>query len=137
MSYNLLKIFTDGGARGNPGPAGTGFVIWDGDELVHSGGEYIGETTNNVAEYTAVIHALEQAKKMGAKKIEFYLDSELVVRQLQQKYKVKNAVLAKLFVVVWNLIQQFDSVKFNHVPREENIDADRQVNLVIDGHHDI
>lgn len=132
MKHTHLKIFTDGGARGNPGPAGTGFVIWDDDELVYRGGEYLGETTNNVAEYTAVIHALEKAKTLGGQKIALYLDSELVVKQLQQKYKVKNPDLAKLFVKVWNLMQQFSQVTFTHVPREQNTEADRQVNLAID-----
>lgn len=91
-----LIIHTDGGARGNPGPAGIGVVIKKGVET-HGFKKYIGETTNNQAEYRAVILALEKAKELGGEDLEFYLDSELVVKQLNREYRVKDADLAPLF----------------------------------------
>ncbi|NQU84047.1 MAG: ribonuclease HI family protein [Parcubacteria group bacterium] len=123
-------IFTDGGARGNPGPAGIGVFIKDVGEYK----EYIGETTNNQAEYKAVILALEKAKDLGADELDFYLDSELVVKQLKREYKVKNIGLAPLFLKVWNLSMGFKKVTFTHVRREKNKEADRLVNEAIDEH---
>ena len=136
--YNKLIIYTDGGARGNPGPAGIGAVLYD--PLTSSGqvkkiaevSEYIGKTTNNQAEYKAVIAGLEKAKQLGAKEAEMYLDSELVVQQLNQKYKVKNKDLAPLFVKIWNLSINFKKVTYQHIPREKNKEADRLANLAMD-----
>lgn len=132
MKYNKLQIYTDGGARGNPGPAGIGVVIWFGDELVGRHKDYIGEATNNQAEYKAVILALLEAKKIGAEELEFFLDSELVVKQLNREYKVKDKDLAPLFVQVWNLSLGFKKATFQHVPREKNKEADKLVNEAID-----
>lgn len=133
--YKKLIIFTDGGARGNPGPAGIGVAIFDesGKNLLATHKKYIGETTNNVAEYSAVILALEEAKKMETEEIDFFLDSELVVKQLNGEYKVKNEDLGKLFVKIYNLRQQFKKITFHHVMREKNKLADRLVNEAIDG----
>lgn len=130
-----LLIHTDGGARGNPGPAGLGVFITDetGKVLLEHG-RYIGETTNNQAEYTAVIDALEHAKKLGATDIDFFLDSELVVKQLRHEYKVRDTTLAALFLRVWNLLGAFRKVTFTHVRREKNKDADKLVNQAIDRH---
>lgn len=133
MKFNKLQIYTDGGARGNPGPAGIGAVIWDGNNLVGRHKDYIGEATNNQAEYKAVILALEEAKKLDAEELEFFLDSELVVKQLNREYKVKDKDLAPLFVRVWNLSMGFKKVIFRHVPREKNKEADKLVNEAIDG----
>jgi ribonuclease HI len=127
-----LTIFTDGGARGNPGPAGIGVFI----EGVGEYKKYIGETTNNQAEYKAVILALEKAKDLGAEELDFYLDSELVVKQLKREYRVRDAGLATLFVKVWNLCAEFKKVSFTHVRREKNKEADRLVNEAIDEHRD-
>jgi len=132
--YKKLEIFTDGGARGNPGPAGIGVVVWHGTKLVGAYNQYIGQATNNVAEYRAVIHGLEQARHLGASELTFYLDSELVVNQLERRFKVKDRALGVLFVQAWNLIIGFRKVSFHHVPREKNRDADRQVNVAIDRH---
>ncbi|MFH0923319.1 MAG: ribonuclease HI family protein [Candidatus Falkowbacteria bacterium] len=133
MSYNKLIIYTDGGARGNPGPAGIGAVIYDEQKnIVAEISEYIGETTNNQAEYKAVIAAIAKAKKLGAQELDFYLDSELVVRQLNREYKVKNNGLAPLFVQVYNAVLSFKKVSFSHIRREMNKEADRLVNLAID-----
>ena len=125
-----LTIFTDGGARGNPGPAGIGVFI----EGVGEYKKYIGETTNNQAEYKAVILALEKAKDLGAEELDFYLDSELVVKQLKREYRVRDEGLATLFVKVWNLCTEFKKVNFTHVRREKNKEADRLVNEAIDEH---
>lgn len=133
MKYNKLQIFTDGGARGNPGPAGIGVVIWNGNELVDRHKKYIGEATNNQAEYKAVILALEEASKLAVEELEFFLDSELVVKQINREYKVKDKDLAALFVQVWNLNMGFKKATFTHVPREKNKEADKLVNEAIDG----
>jgi ribonuclease HI len=132
MKYDKLQIYTDGGARGNPGPAGIGVVIWSGNNLVGRHKNYIGEATNNQAEYKAVILALEEAKKLGVKELEFFLDSELVVKQINREYKVKDKDLAPLFVQVWNLSMGFKKVIFKHIPREKNKEADKLVNEAID-----
>lgn len=132
MKYQKLQIYTDGGARGNPGPAGIGVVIWFGNELAGRHKSYIGEATNNQAEYKAVILALLEAKKLGAEEAECFLDSELVVKQLNREYKVKDKDLAPLFVQVWNLSLGFKKVTFQHVPREKNKEADKLVNEAID-----
>lgn len=126
-------IYTDGGARGNPGQAGIGYVIYDDkDNIVYSEGVYIGETTNNQAEYLAVSYALDKAKDLGFSDLEFYLDSELVVNQLIQKFKIKNSELAKLFVKIWNQSQSFKNISYTSIPREKNKLADKLVNQAID-----
>ncbi len=128
-----LKIFTDGGARGNPGPAGCGVVIFDeADKQIGAYKKYLGKATNNIAEYNGVILAMEEAKKVGAEELDFYLDSELVVKQLRREYKVKNAELAKLFVRIYNLQQGFKKVNYQHVPREMNKLADKLANQAMD-----
>lgn len=134
MSTEKLIIYTDGGARGNPGPAGIGAVLKAGDgKTVAEISRYLGVATNNQAEYQAVIAALEKARELGARDLEFYLDSELVVRQLNRQYKVKNAELAPLFLKIHNLSVGFKKLSFRHITRENNQAADRLVNLAIDG----
>ena len=128
-----LIIYTDGGARGNPGPAAIGVVVGD-----KSYGEAIGNTTNNVAEYKAVIFGLKKAKSLlGGKKaaeteVEVRADSELIVSQLNGEYKLKEEGLKPLFIDVWNLKQDFKSVLFIHIPREKNREADKLVNQALD-----
>jgi len=130
-----IVIYTDGGARGNPGPAAIGVFFSD---LGKEYGEAIGKATNNVAEYSALVFALKKAKQLlgneKAKKadIEVRSDSELMVSQLNGEYKVKNEDLKPLFIDVWNLKQEFASVSFRHVPREENVRADALVNRALD-----
>ena len=129
MSKAILH--TDGGARGNPGPAGIGVVLEiSGQKKIFK--KYIGESTNNQAEYQALILGLTEAKKAGVSEVDCYLDSELVVRQLKREYKVKNEGLRPLFIQVWNLTQQFKKVKFIHIFREDNKEADQLVNEAID-----
>ncbi|MDP3244907.1 MAG: ribonuclease HI family protein [bacterium] len=125
-------LYTDGGARGNPGPAGIGAVIFKEGKIVFQEGRYIGETTNNQAEYQALILGLEKAKAFGAKEVECRLDSELVVKQMNREYRVRDADLAPLFVKVWNLSISFQKVTFRHVPREQNKQADKMVNEAVD-----
>lgn len=128
-----LTIFTDGGARGNPGPAASGIIIKDetGKNL-DAFGEYLGEQTNNFAEYSALISGLKRVKELGATEVECLLDSELVVKQMQGKYKVREAGLQKLFILAYNASTLFKKVKYTHIPREKNKEADEQVNNTLD-----
>ncbi|MBN1779394.1 MAG: ribonuclease HI family protein [Candidatus Buchananbacteria bacterium] len=124
-------LHTDGGARGNPGPAGIGAVLQiDGKKEFYK--KFIGHASNNQAEYQAVILGLEMAKEKGADEVDVFLDSELVQQQLSGNYKVKNQDLASLFVKVWNLEQGFKKVKYTHVYRADNKEADKLVNQAID-----
>ena len=129
-----LLINTDGGARGNPGPAGLGVVIAEETgKILKRFGRYLGDNvTNNQAEYQAIIDAMIAAKKLGGTVLEFRLDSELAVRQLSHIYKVKNRDLQSLFLKVKNLETEFEKVVFLHVPREQNHLADQMVNEAID-----
>lgn len=134
-----LTIYTDGGARGNPGPAGIGAVILNEEgEMVKEVSEYIGHATNNVAEYKALIAALLACKKMfGASlremRLEVRMDSELIVRQMTGLYKVKEPTLQELFGVVAKLrLEDAPNIIFTHVPREKNKRADELVNEAID-----
>ena len=131
-------IHTDGGARGNPGPAAAGFVI-EGDLVgKKTGGEYLGEVTNNEAEYQAVILALKKLKHLiGGEKaeessVEIHVDSELLERQMNGGYKIKNETIKNLFVEIWNLKTDFGEIIFKHIPREKNAEADRIVNQILD-----
>jgi ribonuclease HI len=132
---NLL-IHSDGGARGNPGPAAIGVVLYsvNGDDYLKIGElkEYIGETTNNVAEYTALLKGLEEAKKLGYSKVHCNLDSELVVKQLNGLYKIKEPTLQGLAQKVLVLRNSFKNVIFAHVPRAKNAEADKLVNEALD-----
>src|SRR3989338_4851893 len=126
---NEFVIYTDGGARGNPGPAAIGVVIKsDNGTVLKSFGRHIGKATNNQAEYQALIAGLEEAQKMGAKKVTCFLDSELLVKQLKREYRVKDKELQVLFIKAWNLAVKFKDVSFHHVPRERNKEADTEVN---------
>ncbi len=134
FSDSKLLISTDGGARGNPGPAAIGYVV-GGKKY----GEKIGSTTNNVAEYKAAIAALKKAKQLLGKtkakttEVELRLDSELVYKQIGGKYKILEPELQTFFIELWNLKQDFKSVEFIKIPREENKEADRMVNQALDG----
>jgi ribonuclease HI len=130
---NKFKIYTDGGARGNPGPAGIGGVLYDSqDEKIADFSVYLGEATNNQAEYKALLRGLELALENKVEDLDCYLDSELVVKQLKKEYKVKNEQLATLFVKAWNLSLKFKKVTFNHVTRDKNTMADALANQAMD-----
>ena len=133
MFKNKLIIYTDGGARGNPGPAGIGGVIYNQNKkIIAEVSQYLGESTNNQAEYKALIITLQKVLKLGASEVDCYLDSELVVKQLRHEYKVKNKDLAPLFLQVYNLSLNFQKISFNHVPREQNKKADQLANQAMD-----
>ena len=128
-----LIIYTDGGARGNPGPAGIGAVIYNEEKiLVGEVSEYLGVATNNQAEYKALIAALKKAQSLGGTDLDCRLDSELVVKQLRREYKVKNKDLAPLFLEVHNLSLNFKKISFSHIPRELNAEADSLANEAMD-----
>ncbi len=133
---NKITIHTDGGARGNPGPSGIGAVLEYEDQHGHQKEglkRYIGRATNNQAEYQAVVIALERAKELNpTAEVDVFLDSELVQQQLSGNYKVKNKELQPLFIRVHNLCLNFKKVKYIHIPRGENKEADRLVNEAID-----
>ena len=127
-----LYIRTDGGARGNPGPAGIGAVITDAKGAgVAEVSKYIGIATNNVAEYLAVIYALMEAAREKADEIVLYVDSQLVARQLKGDYRVKDADIKKFFDIALSLLRFFKKVEINEVPREENKAADALANRAI------
>jgi ribonuclease HI len=127
-----LIIFTDGGSRGNPGPSAAGVVIMDSNrEVLEAFGSYLGIGTNNRAEYTALKLALAAAEKYRPTRIKCFMDSELVVRQLNGVYKVKNIELKPINAEIRRLAEPYE-VSFEHVYREHNQLADKQVNLAID-----
>lgn len=129
-----LVVNVDGGARGNPGPAAIGVVVRDGEgEVLDEVGEAIGEATNNVAEYRALLRGIELAGRHGATDLELVGDSELVVRQVEGRYKVKNAGMKRLHDEVTQALRGFDAWSIRHVRREKNSDADRLVNQALDG----
>lgn len=130
----MIYINSDGGARGNPGPGAIGVIIRQDGDIVSRYSEYIGEdVTNNIAEYTALIKALEIASKFG-KEVTCILDSELVVKQLLGEYKVKHPNMLKLFVEVQKLQEKFDKIKYLHSNREDKFQkmADELVNAELD-----
>ena len=120
-----LKIFIDGACRGNPGPAGIGIVFFDGKKNLKEISKAIGEATNNIAEYSALIFSLIEALALKAERIQICSDSELVCRQLGGKYKIKNPKLKFLYDEALTLFKCFKSVEIKHIPREENKQADR------------
>ena len=128
-----LVVNVDGGARGNPGPAAIAAVVATPDgEVVEERGERIGEATNNVAEYRALLLGIERARELGASELELVGDSELVVRQVRGDYKVKNAGLRPLHSAAVEALAPFESWSIRHVRREANAAADRLVNEVLD-----
>jgi ribonuclease HI len=128
-----LTIYTDGGARGNPGPAALGVVIKNtSGKTMAEYGQYLDRQTNNYAEYSALISGLKKAKELGAAEVECVLDSELVTKQMNRQYKVRDPALQKLFIQAYNLSTQFKKAIFRHTARENNKEADMWVNKTID-----
>lgn len=129
-----LTVNVDGGARGNPGPAAIAAVVRDGTgEVVAERGERIGRATNNVAEYRALLLGIELATELGAEELELIGDSELIVRQVEGRYKVKHADMKELHAEVKRALAPFGSWSIRHVKRAENADADALVNQALDG----
>ena len=128
-----VKLFTDGGARGNPGPAAAAFVLEAADGTVlDARGDAIGVQTNNVAEYTALLNGLRRAAELGVTELEVISDSELMVKQMRGEYKVKNAALRTLSVEAGRLARAVGSVTYTAVRREHNVLADQLVNDALD-----
>ena len=131
--YPRLRLFTDGAARGNPGPSGAGAVLVEpGGQVVARLGKYLGVQTNNHAEYTALLLGLQHARTLGARELEVFLDSELIVRQLEGSYQVRSPTLKPLYEEAVRLLKDFPKAKVAHVPREENAAADEMSNRAID-----
>jgi len=129
-----IKLYADGGSRGNPGPSAGGYVILDmADIVVKKNGKYLGITTNNQAEYHALKGGIEAALAMGARIVHVYMDSLLVVNQMKGIYKIKHADLLPVHQAIRSMLPSFDQVQFTHVPREFNKLADAEVNIVLDG----
>ena len=133
-----IIIYTDGGSRGNPGPAAAGFILTDkkGNRLCAKG-LFLGENTNNAAEYTAICKALQTAKQFDAKQITVFSDSELLVRQVNGSYKVKSEKLRPLFRQTVELLGEFESWKVRYISREKNKDADKLVNQALNLEKDV
>jgi ribonuclease HI len=129
----VLHIYTDGGSRNNPGPAAIGVVIYDDNKkIVSEISEFIGEATNNAAEYIALIFGAQEALKMKAGKVIFYSDSQLVVRQITGKYKVRDKNLKKFNSIARNILDAFKDRHFKEIPREDNKQADALANRALD-----
>ena len=129
-----VTIYTDGAARGNPGPASAGAIIRDEhNKIIAQISHRIGFATNNQAEYIAIVMALEEALKLGATNVNLKSDSELVVKQLGGSYRVKNVALKPLYQKVINLSSSFEIFKINHIPRGQNREADTLANKALDG----
>ena len=126
-----LEIFTDGGCSGNPGPAAIGVVIKEGGQTIKTLNRFIGQGTNNIAEYTALIVALEEALVLKADEISVKTDSELMCKQVMGAYAVKHENIKPLFDQVKNLVAGFKSFQIAHVPREQNAQADALVRQVL------
>ncbi|HEX7196709.1 MAG TPA: ribonuclease HI family protein [Candidatus Limnocylindria bacterium] len=132
-----ILIYTDGAARGNPGPAGAGAILRDASDgtVLAEIAQPLGRATNNVAEWTAVRLALEEARRLGATHVDLRMDSELVARQISGVYRVKHPDLQPIHAAVMPLLRSFDGYTVGHVPRALNKDADRLSNVAIDGPH--
>lgn len=130
---NKTIIYTDGGSRNNPGPSALGVVITDDKgKILKEYSHYLGEATNNQAEYEAVIFALQKAKQLKIKELEIRTDSELIGKQLLGKYKIKDPDLQPLFIKAWNLRLDYDQVDIKIIRREQNKKADKLVNRELD-----
>ena len=132
MKNKKIEIYVDGGSRGNPGPSGVGVVVLDASgKRLKEISKYIGETTNNIAEYNALLYGLEEALILRAEEVVINLDSELVAKQLTGDYRVKDSGLKPLFERAMNMLKSFKSFEVRHIEREMNKEADKLVNRAI------
>jgi ribonuclease HI/pterin-4a-carbinolamine dehydratase len=128
-----IKLYADGGSRGNPGPSASGYVLMDMDDsIIFKSGVYLGITTNNQAEYQALKYGLEEAQKLGAQEVDVYMDSLLVINQMKGLFRVKNRDLWPIHEAIKEQSKLFKKVRYTHVPRELNKLADAEVNEVLD-----
>jgi ribonuclease HI len=133
LEEGVWSLYCDGASRGNPGQAGAGAVLIDAfGDIKGQYGEYLGQATNNVAEYQALILGLKMARNLGVKRIQVFADSELLVRQLKGQYRVKAAHLLPLYETAKAALKEFETFDISHVPREMNSLADRLANTAID-----
>jgi ribonuclease HI len=134
----MWSVNTDGGSRGNPGPAGAGVVVRDpSGEIVARGGSFLGLATNNVAEYEAMLWGMRAARALGATSLLVRADSELIVKQMLGQYRVKNEGLKPLFLRAQELRRAFERVEFQHVRRDQNVEADMLANEAMDRRTDV
>lgn len=132
MKNKQLTIYIDGGSRGNPGPSGIGVVIFDkSGKKIKELSKYIGETTNNIAEYNALLYGLEEALILRADEVLLNMDSELVAKQLTGDYRVKDPGIKPLFERAVNMLKGFTNFEIRHIEREKNKEADKLVNKAI------
>lgn len=132
MKNKKIILYIDGGARGNPGPAGIGVVVLNAEEKkIKDLYKYIGEATNNIAEYSALLYGLEEAAMLGADEIVVHMDSELVAKQLHGAYKVKDENIKVLFERALGILKKFKSFDIKHIDRSKNREADKLVNKAI------
>jgi ribonuclease HI len=132
LKNKKLFLYTDGGSRGNPGPSGIGVVVLDAKrKKIREVSKYIGETTNNVAEYSALVCGLEEAAALGADEIIVYIDSELLAKQLNGEYRVRDENMKVLFEKALGALKNFGSFEIKHIAREKNKEADRLANKAI------
>lgn len=120
-----VEIYIDGASKGNPGPSGIGVVISKDGEILKNISHYIGEATNNIAEYTALIYGLKASLMMKADRLKINTDSQLLHRQMRRLYKIKNPNIMRLYIQVTHLLSAFKEVKVNYIPREQNRGADK------------
>ncbi len=133
MPEKSISIYIDGASRGNPGEAGAGAILKDSrGKTLKKISRYLGVATNNVAEYQALLLGLKEAKKLGAKQLGIYSDSELLIKQIEGEYRVKSEHLKDLFRKAIKELKKFSRFAFFHIPREENKEADRLANRAID-----
>ena len=133
IQHSKIKLYADGGSRGNPGPSASGYVLFDEeDKILVDQGVYLGITTNNQAEYTALKLGLEEAKSRNVSEVDVYMDSLLVINQMRGIFKVRNRDLWPIHASIMELTKQFKKVNFTHVPRELNKMADAAVNRALD-----
>ncbi len=133
VPVKIIKLYADGGSRGNPGPSASGFVLLDMDDnIIFKGGVYLGITTNNQAEYQALKIGLEEAQKLGAREVNVFMDSLLVINQMKGIFKVKNRDLWPIHEAIKDQAHFFKKVTYTHVPRELNKLADAEVNTTLD-----
>jgi len=131
--HSTYRLFVDGACRGNPGPASYAFILYQGSRPLKKGGGYLGDATNNIAEYTALIKGLEAALEMGIQNsLEIYSDSQLLVRQMEGSYKVKQPHLKTLHAQAQNLLKRIHQARIFHIERARNREADRLANRVLD-----
>lgn len=132
QNSNEFSLFCDGGSRGNPGPAGCGWVIKHQNQTIADGKKFLGTSTNNQAEYQALLYGLQDAQKLNIQKIDVFMDSELVVKQISGEYRVKNPDLQPLYQKALSALASFELWTITHVRREKNMEADRLANQAMD-----